>query len=47
VPELDFALAAGDVITITIDEVGTLTNTVATGKEPFGFLATDNLEGTR
>ncbi|MFF0339657.1 fumarylacetoacetate hydrolase family protein [Kribbella sp. NPDC004875] len=47
VPELDFALAAGDVITITIDEVGTLANTVATGREPFAFLATDNLEGTR
>lgn len=47
VPELDFALAEGDVITITIDEVGTLTNTVATGREPFVFLATDNLEGKR
>jgi 2-dehydro-3-deoxy-D-arabinonate dehydratase len=47
VPELDFALAEGDVITITIDEVGTLTNTVATGREPFAFLATDNLEGKR
>ena len=47
VPELDFALAEGDVITITIAEVGTLTNTVATGREPFAFLATENLEGTR
>ncbi|RZU20066.1 2-dehydro-3-deoxy-D-arabinonate dehydratase [Kribbella rubisoli] len=47
VPELDFALAEGDVITITIDEVGTLTNTVAVGREPFAFLATDNLEGIR
>ncbi|GAA1147038.1 fumarylacetoacetate hydrolase family protein [Kribbella jejuensis] len=47
VPELDFALAQGDVITITIDELGTLTNPVTTGKEPFGFLATDNLEGIR
>ncbi|MFI5690969.1 fumarylacetoacetate hydrolase family protein [Kribbella sp. NPDC051586] len=47
VPELDFALAPGDVITITIDEVGTLTNTVAVGREPFAFLATDNLEGIR
>ncbi|HET6742338.1 MAG TPA: fumarylacetoacetate hydrolase family protein [Kribbella sp.] len=47
VPELDFALAEGDVITITIDELGTLTNTVATGREPFEFLATDNLEGIR
>jgi len=47
VPELDFALAEGDVITITIAEVGTLTNTVATGREPFAFLAIDNLEGKR
>jgi 2-dehydro-3-deoxy-D-arabinonate dehydratase len=47
VPELDFALAEGDVITITIAEVGTLTNTVATGREPFAFLATDNLEDKR
>ncbi|MEU4190471.1 fumarylacetoacetate hydrolase family protein [Kribbella sp. NPDC026611] len=47
VPELDFALAEGDVITITIEEVGTLTNTVATGREPFAFLADDNLEGKR
>ena len=39
VPELDFALAEGDVITITIAEVGTLTNTVAVGREPFAFLA--------
>ena len=47
VPELDFALAEGDVITITIAGVGTLTNTVATGREPFAFLATENLEGKR
>ena len=47
VPELDFALAEGDVITITIAEVGTLTNTVATGREPFVFLATENLEEKR
>jgi 2-dehydro-3-deoxy-D-arabinonate dehydratase len=47
VPELDFALAEGDVITITIAEVGALTNTVAVGREPFAFLATDNLEGKR
>jgi 2-dehydro-3-deoxy-D-arabinonate dehydratase len=47
VPELDFALAEGDVITITIAEVGTLTNTVATGREPFEFLATENLEDKR
>jgi 2-dehydro-3-deoxy-D-arabinonate dehydratase len=47
VPELDFALAEGDVITITIAEVGTLTNTVATGREPFAYLAQDNLEEKR
>jgi 2-dehydro-3-deoxy-D-arabinonate dehydratase len=47
VPELDFALADGDVITITIAEVGTLTNTVAVGREPFAFLATENLEEKR
>jgi 2-dehydro-3-deoxy-D-arabinonate dehydratase len=47
VPELDFALAEGDVITITIAEVGTLTNTVAVGREPFAFLATENLEEKR
>ncbi|MGW1341861.1 fumarylacetoacetate hydrolase family protein [Kribbella sp. NPDC002412] len=47
VPELDFALAEGDVITITIAELGTLTNTVAVGREPFAFLATENLEEKR
>jgi 2-dehydro-3-deoxy-D-arabinonate dehydratase len=47
VPELDFTLAEGDVITITIAEVGTLTNTVATGREPFAFLAKDTLEEKR
>ncbi len=47
VPELDFALAEGDVITITIAEVGTLMNTVAVGREPFAFLATENLEEKR
>ncbi|ADB35625.1 fumarylacetoacetate (FAA) hydrolase [Kribbella flavida DSM 17836] len=39
VPELDFALQAGDVVEIAISEVGTLTNTVAVGREPFTFLA--------
>jgi 2-dehydro-3-deoxy-D-arabinonate dehydratase len=47
VPELDFALAEGDVITISIAEVGSLTNTVAVGREPFRFLATENLEEQR
>src|SRR3954453_3240581 len=44
VPELDFALAEGDVTTITIAEVGTLTNPVAAGRAPFPFLAPENLE---
>lgn len=39
VPDLEFRLAEGDVVTIEIDEVGTLTNTVAVGKEPFRHLA--------
>ncbi|MEV0283974.1 MULTISPECIES: fumarylacetoacetate hydrolase family protein [unclassified Kribbella] len=47
VPELDFALAEGDVITITIAELGSLTNTVAVGRDPFAFLATENLEAKR
>ncbi|MEU4391979.1 fumarylacetoacetate hydrolase family protein [Kribbella sp. NPDC023855] len=47
VPELDFALAAGDEVAISISEVGTLTNTVAVGREPFAFLAAQNLEETR
>lgn len=40
VPELDFALQAGDVVAISIEDVGTLTNTVAIGKEAFAVLAT-------
>lgn len=39
VPDLEFRLADGDVVTIEIDEIGTLTNTVAIGKEPFRYLA--------
>jgi 2-dehydro-3-deoxy-D-arabinonate dehydratase len=41
VPELDFALQAGDVVDIEISEVGTLTNTVAVGKESFEYLAAE------
>ncbi len=41
VPEMDFRLEAGDVVRIEIDEVGSLTNTVVVGKEPFGYLATE------
>jgi 2-dehydro-3-deoxy-D-arabinonate dehydratase len=47
VPELDFALQAGDVVEISIGEVGTLTNTVVVGREPFAFLAAETLEETR
>jgi 2-dehydro-3-deoxy-D-arabinonate dehydratase len=47
VPELDFALQAGDVVEISISEVGTLTNTVAVGREPFAYLAAQTLEETR
>ncbi|GAA3597338.1 fumarylacetoacetate hydrolase family protein [Kribbella ginsengisoli] len=47
VPELDFALRAGDEVAISISEVGTLTNTVAVGREPFAFLAAQTLEETR
>jgi 2-dehydro-3-deoxy-D-arabinonate dehydratase len=39
VPELDFALQAGDVVRIEVAEVGVLTNSVAVGKEPFTFLS--------
>ncbi|MFC9693924.1 fumarylacetoacetate hydrolase family protein [Kribbella sp. NPDC056951] len=47
VPELDFALREGDAIEISIDQLGTLTNTVATGREPFAFLAEQNSEEKR
>ena len=39
VPDLDFALQAGDEIRIEVEQVGVLTNTVAVGKDPFGFLS--------
>ncbi|GAA1555223.1 fumarylacetoacetate hydrolase family protein [Kribbella sancticallisti] len=47
VPELDFALQGGDEVEISISEIGTLTNTVAVGREPFGYLAAQTLEETR
>ncbi|MEV8373972.1 fumarylacetoacetate hydrolase family protein [Kribbella sp. NPDC056861] len=47
VPELDFTLRAGDQVAISISEVGTLTNTVAVGREPFAFLAAQTLEENR
>lgn len=40
VPDLDFALAAGDVVDIAIDRVGTLSNTVVVGTDTFAPLAT-------
>jgi 2-dehydro-3-deoxy-D-arabinonate dehydratase len=39
VPELEFTLHPGDLVEIHIDEVGRLTNQVALGKEPFGWLS--------
>lgn len=47
VPELDFALRAGDEVAIAISEIGTLTNTVAVGREPFAYLAAQTLEENR
>lgn len=38
VPGMDFTLEAGDVVSITIDDVGTLTNRVAIGPDPFAVL---------
>jgi 2-dehydro-3-deoxy-D-arabinonate dehydratase len=41
VPEMDFTLAPGDLVTIEIDQVGTLTNRVITGKTELSWLAED------
>jgi 2-dehydro-3-deoxy-D-arabinonate dehydratase len=38
VPEMDFSLQPGDVVRIVIDQVGTLTNSVLTGKHSFSWL---------
>ena len=38
VPEMSFSLEVRDVVRIMIDGVGTLTNHVATGRDPFTFL---------
>jgi 2-dehydro-3-deoxy-D-arabinonate dehydratase len=38
VPEMDFSLCPGDVVRITIDQIGILTNTVVTGKDSFSWL---------
>ncbi len=39
VPELPFTLTEGDRVVITVGEVGTLTSTVVSGKEPLTWLA--------
>jgi 2-dehydro-3-deoxy-D-arabinonate dehydratase len=39
VPDLDFRLLAGDVVQIDVEQVGHLSNQVAIGKEPFGWLS--------
>lgn len=41
VPELDFTLASGDLVTIEIDQVGALANRVITGKTELSWLAED------
>ena len=41
VPELDFTLAPGDLVTIEIDQVGALANRVITGKTELSWLAED------
>lgn len=42
VPEMDFALQAGDEVDIEIEEVGRLRNTVAVGVDPFTWLDQDD-----
>jgi 2-dehydro-3-deoxy-D-arabinonate dehydratase len=42
VPELDVTLQAGDVVTISIDGIGTLTNPVVTGTAAFASLVSSN-----
>lgn len=44
VPELDFALKAGDIVEIEIDQVGRLVNPVLVGKDAFGWLADETAE---
>jgi 2-dehydro-3-deoxy-D-arabinonate dehydratase len=40
IPELSFTLQDGDVVRISIDQVGTLTNRVVVGKDPLAWLVT-------
>lgn len=44
IPELDFTLSDGDEVAITVAEVGTLTNPVVVGTEPFGWLLDDSAD---
>ena len=46
VPEFEFALEAGDVVEIEVDEVGRLSNQVVLGKEPFGWLCENGTDAT-
>jgi 2-dehydro-3-deoxy-D-arabinonate dehydratase len=39
VPEMEFTLAVGDVVSITVDQVGTLSNHVVAGKGELAWLA--------
>lgn len=43
VPDFDFALRAGDLVEIQIEDVGRLANQVTLGKEPFGWLSDGSL----
>jgi 2-dehydro-3-deoxy-D-arabinonate dehydratase len=47
VPGLEFALRPGDLVDIEIEQVGRLTNEVALGAEPFGWLSGDPTERPR
>jgi 2-dehydro-3-deoxy-D-arabinonate dehydratase len=38
VPEMDFTLQEGDLVTVRIQDVGTLTNAVAVGRARFSWL---------
>ncbi len=42
VPEMSFTLHDGDLVTVTIDEVGVLTNRVLIGRDRFAWLAASN-----
>lgn len=46
IPELDFTLTDGDEVAISVAEVGTLTNPVVVGTEPFSWLLDDSAHTT-